>query len=470
MTEDNKLLSQYVNDSSEAAFGQLVSRHLTLVYSTCLRDLESPSLAEDAAQVVFLLLARKAKSLHVGPSLAGWLYQTARFIAKDVRKQEARRQRREQSIMQEMTHRQEPVAPEWECVAPLLNNALSALKLGEREAILLRFVEGHSLAETGAVLGLSEDAARMRVSRAVEKMRRYFAAHGAAVTGLSLTGLLTSEAARPVPAHAADAITQGALHALSGSPTANVLLLSKGVYQTMKIVKVKLAALAAAVVLGGSVLPPLARAISPHKTSAQPPATPVSQAEPAAPMSRTKSAAPAPPKEPATSAPLVEPATVLPTPKAVVPSSKAPTTADPDLMQAMERYRLVTLKYQAGADTATDLSEATLALAEARLKATRNKPDEVLQNLETIEAQRTEMLRLANNGYRAGAEGYSLADVKKANAALIEAKTRVFLYNAVMTQSGPDLKHSIDTAAAGLQSFQDQYEDMQKDSIKSGAK
>ena len=264
MQDDDKLLTQYAQGGSQAAFGQLVARHLSLVYSTCLRELGSPPLAEDAAQVVFLLLARKARSLRAGPSLAGWLYKAARFVAKDVRKQEGRRRLGEERVMSETTHKQEPFTPEcpsMEAVEPLLNDALSALKAGEREAVLLRFIEGHTLAETGAALGLSEDAARMRVTRAVEKMRRHLTAHGAVVTGIVLTGLLASEAARPAPANAA-AMTQAALQSISAGPTANVLLLSKGLYQTMKLIRVKLAALSAVLLLGGVAAVPLARAIS----------------------------------------------------------------------------------------------------------------------------------------------------------------------------------------------------------------
>ena len=313
--QDDKLLTQYAYDGSEAAFGQLVARHLTLVYSTCLRETGSPSQAEDAAQVVFLLLARKAKSLRAGPSLAGWLYTAARFVAKDVRKQEARRRLREEAVMQEVTHRQEPFAPEWEGIEPLLNDALSALKPGERECVLLRFIEGHSLAETGEALGLSEDAARMRVSRAVEKIRRHLMAHGATVTGAVLTGFLTSEAARPAPAQAANVITQGALQALSIGPTANVLLLSKGVYHTMKMTQVKLAALAAVLVLGGTSLPPLARAFNPHKSSVQVPVAPAPLTEP------DKTSVPAP----AALAPLTKPDKT----GAAVPAAPAPS-AEPD--------------------------------------------------------------------------------------------------------------------------------------------
>jgi RNA polymerase sigma factor (sigma-70 family) len=272
--QDDQLLIQYARTESDAAFSQIVARHLPLVYRTCRRELGSGTLAEDAAQVVFLLLARKAKTLRAVPSLAGWLFQTARFVAKDVRKQELRRKRREEAVMQESISQQVTPIPDWNSIEPLLNNALAALKPAEREAVLLRFFEGHTLAETGAFLGLSEDAARMRCARALEKLRRYLTAHGAAVTSVVLTGFLTSEAAHPVPAHAAATIAQGTLQAISTGPTANVLLLSKGVSHTMKIIKIKFAAAAAFVVLGGAALPPLVHAFSPHKPGVQTIATP----------------------------------------------------------------------------------------------------------------------------------------------------------------------------------------------------
>ncbi len=259
--QDDKLLSEHARTGSDAAFAQIVARHLPLVYRACRRELGSDTLAEDAAQVVFLLLARKAKTLRAGPSLAGWLFQTARFVAKDVRKQEARRLRREEAVMQESVHQQTTPVSEWDSLEPLLNPALATLKPADREAVLLRFFEGHTLAETGTLLGLSEDAARMRVTRALEKLRRYLVSHGAAVTSLVLTGFLTAEAAHPVPAHAAEVITQGTLQAISTGPTANVLLLSKGVSQTMKVIKLKYAALAASVLVGGTVSVSLTHAL-----------------------------------------------------------------------------------------------------------------------------------------------------------------------------------------------------------------
>ena len=255
--DDDKLLTQYARDGSEAAFGQLVARHLTLVYATCLRETGSPSQAEDAAQVVFLLLARKAGSLRAGPSLAGWLYKAARFVAKDVRKQEARRQRREQTVMQEMTHRQEPPAPEWEqrrAAAERRPFLIEDRGAGGRPAALPRRPQpGRDRRGPGPVRRRRPDArlpsGRKDAPLPDDARGRRHRPHP--------DRPLTSEAARPAPVQAANVITQGTLHALSVGPTANVLLLSKGVYQTMKIIKVKFAALAAVVLLlGGSAFRP----------------------------------------------------------------------------------------------------------------------------------------------------------------------------------------------------------------------
>ena len=259
---DDSLLTQYTQNNSEAAFAKLLAKHLPLVYRTCYRELGAEALAEDAAQVVFLLLARKAKSLHASPSLAGWLYKTSVFVAKDIRKQEARRTRREEAAMQEAIHAQTMPSNEWETVEPFLNSALSALKPADRDAVLLRFLEGHTLAETGALLGISEDAARMRCSRALDKMRRYLTARGAAITTVTLAALLTTEAARPVSAQAVSVLTTRMLNALATGPSPNVLLLSKGISHTMKIIKIKYAALAAVLLLSGVVIP-LTHAVPP---------------------------------------------------------------------------------------------------------------------------------------------------------------------------------------------------------------
>ena len=91
MSEDGRLLRQYREQGSQAAFARLAARHLGFVYATCLRETGDAAQAEDAAPAVFLLLARKAPALRPEQSLSGWLFQTARFAAKNARRREARR-------------------------------------------------------------------------------------------------------------------------------------------------------------------------------------------------------------------------------------------------------------------------------------------------------------------------------------------------------------------------------------------
>jgi len=251
--QDDLLLTQYDQNGSEAAFSQIVARHQTLVYGTCRREIGSEALAEDAAQVVFLLLARNARKLRTRQSLAGWLYQTAVFVSKNARKQEARRLRKEEAAMQEVISQQRMAEPAWSSIEPLLNGALSSLKPTDREAVLLHFLEGHTLTETGVLLGVSEDAARMRCARAVEKMRRWLVSNGVPVSAVLLAGLLSNEAARPAEA----AVRMG------GPVSANVFQLSEGVYRTMKMLQLKAALVSTALMLGAATLVTLTYARSP---------------------------------------------------------------------------------------------------------------------------------------------------------------------------------------------------------------
>src|SRR5438128_1105636 len=188
MTPDCELLRRYAESRSEDAFAELVRRHLDLVYSAALRQVNrDAALAQDVTQTVFTDLARKANSLSRRPVLTGWLYTSAHFAAAKAVRAERRRRAHEQEAqtMRELLHDPAPDL-EWSKLRPMLDEAMHQLKEADREAILLRYFEQRPLGEIGARLGVSENTARMRVDRALEKLRSVLSRRGVALT---VTGL-----------------------------------------------------------------------------------------------------------------------------------------------------------------------------------------------------------------------------------------------------------------------------------------
>src|SRR5439155_19323261 len=92
---DRELLRRFADANDQAAFAALVRRHTGLVLGVCRRMLSNPQDAEDACQATFLVLAQKANSNRWQPSVANWLYTTARRVARNARVAARRRARRE---------------------------------------------------------------------------------------------------------------------------------------------------------------------------------------------------------------------------------------------------------------------------------------------------------------------------------------------------------------------------------------
>src|SRR5882762_5456366 len=183
---DLDLLREYAISNSESAFSALVKRHIGLVYSAALRQVRDPHLAEDVTQTVFIILASKAATLaRTHTILSAWLLVVTRFSAMDALRVAARRKRHEQKAAEINTMRQQKMESEpdllWPQIEPHLDRALSALREGDRQAIALRFFEDRSMRDVGAALGISEDAAKQRVFRAIEKLRSILSAKGATI-------------------------------------------------------------------------------------------------------------------------------------------------------------------------------------------------------------------------------------------------------------------------------------------------
>src|ERR1043165_1332730 len=120
--DDITLLRQYAEQNSEKAFAALVSRHINKVYSVALRHTRNPHQAQEITQAVFVILARKSRSLAKAVVLSGWLYQTARLTALTLIRSESRRIRREQeACMQTVLNQSE--SDVWPQIAPLLDAA-----------------------------------------------------------------------------------------------------------------------------------------------------------------------------------------------------------------------------------------------------------------------------------------------------------------------------------------------------------
>jgi RNA polymerase sigma factor (sigma-70 family) len=237
--DDIALLRQYAENNSELAFAQLVGRHVNLVYSVALRNVGDPHAAQEISQAVFIILARKAKSLSSKTILSGWLYQTTRLTVANFLRGEIRRQKREQEAFMQSTLN-ESESETWFQIAPILDDAISKLGSKDRNAIVLRFFENKNLREVGAALGASEDAAKMRVNRALEKLRKFFTKRGVVLTTAIIAGTISTNSVQAAPAALAKSVTAVAI-AKGSIAAASTLTLVKGALKLMAWTKAKTA-------------------------------------------------------------------------------------------------------------------------------------------------------------------------------------------------------------------------------------
>ena len=248
-TDDRALLRQFATENSEAAFATLVARHIGLVHSAALRQTGDPHAAEEITQAVFIILARKAGSLGGKVVLPGWLYHTARLTAANYLRTEIRRARREQEAhMNSLDNETTADDATWQQIAPLLDTAMGGLNEADRNAIVLRFFENKSMGEIAATLDAPEATARKRVTRAVERLRKFFTRRGVTLTAAAIAGAVSANSVQAAPVGLAKTISVVAI-AKGAAAAGSTLTLVKGALKVMVWTKAKMTIAVTTVVL-----------------------------------------------------------------------------------------------------------------------------------------------------------------------------------------------------------------------------
>lgn len=221
--DDSQLIRQFVEEKSETAFAELVRRHVDLVYSAALRVTRQPHLAEDVSQAVFILLARKAPAFSTRTIIPGWLYRTTQFVAARAIRSEMRRQQREQEAfaMQQISS---PTADAWQNLEPALEEAMAQLSANDRDAIVLRYFQDEPLHNVGAKMGISEEAARKRVDRSLQKLQGILNRKGVTVPAGVLGAILVAHSVSAAPATLATGFVTTALAKATVAPAVSALV------------------------------------------------------------------------------------------------------------------------------------------------------------------------------------------------------------------------------------------------------
>ena len=226
---DRELLNAYAREHSEDAFARIVRRHAGLVHGVAVRVLRDDGLAQDVGQEVFVRLAKRAPGID-GAALPAWLHKTAYRAAVDVVRSESRRRRREERSVSDgggcdvRAHCAGSDVPEhWDDATGHLDAALLRLGASDRRALLARFYENKSFREVGRAIGKSENAARMQVSRALEKVSGFLSHRGVCIPAVALASGMSAEFSRAAQAHVLAAYSAVAGTAVSASQSGSLI-------------------------------------------------------------------------------------------------------------------------------------------------------------------------------------------------------------------------------------------------------
>jgi RNA polymerase sigma factor (sigma-70 family) len=219
MIADAELLRRFSEQGCHASFAEIVTRHAGFVYAAASRQLGGAThRAEEVTQAVFVDLARKAAEVSRRREIAGWLYTGAHYAAAKLKRTEQRRQRREAEAhaMNEITAASNP-AVDWDRLSPVLDDAMHVLDEADRDAILLRYFQGLRFTEIGRRLNVTDDAARRRVERALDRLRGELGRRRITSTAAAIGLVLANQPSVAIPAGLVSGVTKAALAGASAA-------------------------------------------------------------------------------------------------------------------------------------------------------------------------------------------------------------------------------------------------------------
>lgn len=164
---------QEMPSDHEGQIAELYGSFYDRIFGYCAKRLFRKDLAEDAAAEVFLLLAERYPLLRHrdSTSILYWLYGTASNVAARYLRDAARR--REIASALAKSHVASGKAPEYDRLDwPVLYEAMNRLSDKDQEVLTLRYFEGLETHEIASALGIRHVTARVRLSRAIRKLRR----------------------------------------------------------------------------------------------------------------------------------------------------------------------------------------------------------------------------------------------------------------------------------------------------------
>jgi RNA polymerase sigma factor (sigma-70 family) len=244
---DRELLDQFVAKRDEAAFAALVERHGAMVLGVCRRVLRHVHNAEDACQAAFLVLARKAASIRKRDSLASWLHGVAYHVATNLKRDLARRFRREVKLTA-LAAPQAPAYPTWREVQAALDDELRKLPGRYQAPLVLCYLEGKSRDQAAEQLGWSPGTLRGRLERARERLRRRLTRRGITLSSILFAyALAESSPSAAMPPALAVATLKAAMFMSAGQSAATAIaaggaaLLAQQTVRAMFLARVKTA-------------------------------------------------------------------------------------------------------------------------------------------------------------------------------------------------------------------------------------